>query len=50
LTRDPDATAGVYSLTGAWGDPTLATVEKGRVVTEAIVAEIIDYLRREFRV
>jgi len=50
LTRDPHATAGVYSPTGAWGDPTLATAEKGRVVTEAIVEEIIDFLRREFRV
>ncbi len=50
LTRDPNATRGVYSATGSWGDPTLATVEKGRIVTEAIIADIVVYLRREFGV
>jgi creatinine amidohydrolase len=50
LTRNPDATDGVFSKSGAWGDPTLATREKGRVVTEAIVAEIIGFLQREFGV
>jgi creatinine amidohydrolase len=45
LTRDPNATTGVYSPTGAWGDPTLATVEKGRVVVEALVKWIIDEVR-----
>jgi creatinine amidohydrolase len=50
LTRKPDAASGVFSPSGAWGDPTLATAEKGRVVTEAIIEEIIDFLRREFRV
>ena len=29
LTRDPHG-KGTYSPTGAWGDPTLATREKGR--------------------
>jgi creatinine amidohydrolase len=42
LTRDPDATAGVYSPTGAWGDPTLATREKGRIVVEALVGHLIE--------
>ncbi|HZK79819.1 MAG TPA: creatininase family protein [Humisphaera sp.] len=40
LTRDPNG-PGVYSATGAWGDPTLATREKGRIVVEAIVSEIV---------
>jgi creatinine amidohydrolase len=50
LTRDPDATTGVYSPTGAWGDPTRATREKGRIVVEALVARLlqaIDRLRSE---
>jgi len=50
LTRKADAATGVLSPSGVWGDPTLATAEKGRVVTEAIVAEIIEFLRREFKV
>jgi len=41
LTRDPDTASGTYSPTGAWGDPTLATREKGRVVTEAIVEHLV---------
>ena len=40
LTRNPNG-PGVYSATGAWGDPTLATREKGKVVVEAIVSEIV---------
>jgi creatinine amidohydrolase len=50
LTRDPNATAGVYSPTGAWGDPTLATREKGRVLVEALVERVlraVDRLRSE---
>lgn len=49
LTRDPRA-RGAYSRTGAWGDPTLATREKGRVVTEALIEHIVaavDRLARE---
>jgi creatinine amidohydrolase len=52
LTRDPQAAArgeGTYSPTGSWGDPTLATREKGRIVTEATFAAIlkqIETLRR----
>jgi len=48
LTRDPHG-KGTYSPTGAWGDPTLATREKGRAVVESIVANIlkeIDDLRQ----
>ncbi len=44
LTRDPQAAArgeGTYSPTGSWGDPTLATREKGKIVTEATTAIIL---------
>jgi creatinine amidohydrolase len=40
LTRNPNG-KGVYSPTGIWGDPTLATQDKGRVFTEALVAGIL---------
>lgn len=40
LTRDPKQ-AGTYSPTGAWGDPTRATREKGRVVVEGMTAAIL---------
>lgn len=41
--------AGIYSPTGAWGDPTLATREKGQYVTEQLVTVMlqdIETLRR----
>lgn len=40
LTRRPDG-PGIYSASGVWGDATLATVEKGRIVVEATVAGIL---------
>jgi creatinine amidohydrolase len=40
LTRKPNG-PGTYSATGIWGDPTLATHEKGRVLVEALVAGIL---------
>jgi creatinine amidohydrolase len=40
LTRDPQG-KGTYSPTGAWGDPTLATREKGQAVVESLVATIL---------
>jgi len=40
LTRDPNG-AGNFSPSGIWGDPTLATKEKGRVIVEATVSEIL---------
>jgi creatinine amidohydrolase len=40
LTRRPDG-RGTYSPTGIWGDATLATKEKGRVIVEALVASIL---------
>jgi creatinine amidohydrolase len=40
LTRDPEG-SGHYSPTGIWGDPTLATREKGEIIVETTVKEII---------
>ena len=40
LTRDPKG-ARSYSPTGIWGDPTLATREKGRIIVETTVREIL---------
>ncbi len=48
LTRNVDG-PGTYSPTGTWGDPTLATREKGRRVVEAMVdgmLQEIDALRK----
>jgi|SRR5579859_4931604 len=49
LTRNPKTAEGVYSPTGIWGDPTLATLEKGKKLTEALVRGVlkeIEDLRR----
>ena len=40
LTRDPKG-KGTYSPTGIWGDPTLATREKGRIVVDAMVEGMV---------
>jgi creatinine amidohydrolase len=40
LTRDPKG-KGTYSPTGAWGDPTLATREKGQAVVESLVITVL---------
>jgi len=40
LTRKKDG-QGTYSATGIWGDATLATREKGRILTEATVKSIL---------
>jgi creatinine amidohydrolase len=48
LTRDPHG-EGTYSATGIWGDPTLATREKGERIVTALVdtmVEEIEALRR----
>jgi len=43
LTRDPKKAneGSVYSPSGIWGDATLATREKGKVVVEALVESIV---------
>ena len=46
LTRDPQAKRGVYSPTGAYGDPTLATREKGKLVVETLVDDIVAFLEK----
>jgi len=50
LTRDPKNEEGTYSPSGVWGDATLATREKGKIVMEALVKAIlaeIEALRAE---
>lgn len=44
LTRDPKG-AGHYSRSGVYGDPTLATREKGRIIVEAAVREAVRQVR-----
>jgi creatinine amidohydrolase len=44
LTRNPCG-AGTYSPTGIWGDPTLATREKGEIIVEATVRAIVKQVR-----
>jgi len=47
FTRDPQAAArgeGIYSPTGTWGDPTLATREKGKIATEATLTAILKHI------
>lgn len=44
LTRDPkvaERNEGIYSPTGSWGDPTLATREKGKIIAEATATAIL---------
>ena len=41
LTRDPKKEGGTYSASGVYGDATLATKEKGRKLTEALVEVIV---------
>ena len=45
LTRTPGG-EGIYSPTGIFGDATLATLEKGRIVVEAKVAGILADIAR----
>ncbi|HSC27204.1 MAG TPA: creatininase family protein [Vicinamibacterales bacterium] len=41
LTRRAEG-RGTYSPSGIWGDPTLATADKGRIIVESIVAALLD--------
>ena len=45
LTRDPEGEEH-YSPTGIWGDPTLATKEKGRIIVENTISAIITQVNR----
>jgi creatinine amidohydrolase len=47
LTRDPEnENAGVYSETGIYGDPTLASVEKGEAIVESLVQYLVEDIKR----
>ena len=41
LTRDPNSTTATYSASGTWGDATLATRAKGKILVEAMVTQIL---------
>jgi creatinine amidohydrolase len=41
LTRDPNNKNATYSPTGVWGDATLATRQKGEIITEGLVEAIL---------
>lgn len=45
LTRDPKAEGGIYSPTGAYGDPSLATLEKGKIVVEGMVSYLVQQVQ-----
>jgi creatinine amidohydrolase len=45
LTRDPNKKDAKYSPTGIFGDPTLATVDKGRIAVEGRIRFIVDELK-----
>ena len=45
LTRRPGAT-GTFSPSGIWGDPTIASREKGQLLVETLVAGILDDISR----
>lgn len=48
FSRDPRSTTGIYSASGAWGDPTLANREKGERAIELLlewIAKDIDNLK-----
>jgi creatinine amidohydrolase len=45
LRRNPAATSGVYSPTGAYGDPTPATRDKGQRLVEGMVAHLVHAVR-----
>ena len=47
LTRDPEnKDAGVFSETGVYGDPTLASVEKGKAIVESLIQYIVEDIER----
>jgi creatinine amidohydrolase len=47
LTRNPEnKNAGVYSATGIYGDPSLASVEKGKAIVESLVQYIVEDIKK----
>lgn len=45
LTHDPNS-AGTYSPTGIWGDPTLATREKEGITVEGLLEGILKEIKQ----
>lgn len=45
LTRNPENKEAKFSRSGVYGDPTLATAEKGRIAVEARINYIVEELR-----
>ncbi|MHA1397585.1 MAG: creatininase family protein, partial [Candidatus Heimdallarchaeaceae archaeon] len=45
LTRNPEG-EGIYSHSGIWGNPTLATQEKGKNIIESIIAELKEQIEQ----
>ncbi|MFW9906065.1 MAG: creatininase family protein [Candidatus Thorarchaeota archaeon] len=45
LTRDPNC-KGHFSPTGIWGDPTLATREKGKVIVDNMISAIVEQINK----
>lgn len=46
LNRKEGVEDGIYSASGVWGDPTLATAEKGKIFAEAMVAGVREDLEQ----
>lgn len=46
FTRDPNTKRGIYSPTGTYGDPTLASRETGKRIVETLVDDLVDFLER----
>ena len=47
LTRDPkNQDAGVYSVSGIYGDPTLASVGKGEAIVETMIQYIVEDIKK----
>lgn len=42
LTRTPGTAGATFSASGIWGDPTLVTKDKGRVIVASLVAGILE--------
>jgi len=44
LTRDPEG-SGNYSASGVYGNPTLATTDKGEIIVNKLVDHIVDQIK-----
>ena len=46
FSRDPHSSLGIYSATGAWGDPTLATRAKGQRILKGFIDDLCEEIKR----